>query len=881
MASFTFELLQQNQLQLLSFRPHCKYSSSLNTFKFHYTFNGVPFSPTEHKFDRRFSPFLPVSAHVAPLEAKLQGDAQQAGSRNSRIGKVGHENHSAHSPSVSRNRSVNETCFTENFDVVEESIEKRVILRDRYAKTRLHPDSRRKTGSPTSSLRSNNENFVASKGKTKGRENFGRKMERKSDKDRVDHSGEEKARKGSKKGKTDTPEMTLRVGLEMCSKRGDVMDAIRLYDLASKEGIMMGQYHYAVLLYLCSSAATGVVQPAKSGSSGRSLNQFGPPSVVSDVASGDSAEAEETRKLDNGSSECLNVEENDSRVTMGEKKSRRRSPNGTLEPYPETVEEMVQFMKFNAGNSIKGGKEEQESWGIKVNEDIKRCALKRGFEIYGRMRLEKVPMNEATFTSLARMAMSLGDGDMAFHVVHQMKELGITPRLRSYGPALSVFCSNGDVEKAFEVEQHMLEHGVYPEEPELEALLRVSVEVGRSDKVYYLLHKLRTSVRQVSPSTADTIEKWFSSKFASRVGKKKWDKKLIKEVIARGGGGWHGQGWLGKGRWTVSRTYVGSDGLCKFCGEKLVTIDLDPAETENFARSVASIAAKRERNSSFQKFQKWLDYYGPFEAVIDAANVGLYSQRKFRPSKVNAIANGIRQMLPSRKWPLIVLHNRRITGDKMEEPVNKALIEKWKTADALFATPTGSNDDWYWLYAAIKFKGLIITNDEMRDHLFHLLGNDFFPKWKERHQVRFSFSETGPVFHMPPPCSIVIQETEEGHWHIPVISDSEALRDRTWLCITRSNLLARGLNSSDIQEELQSTGSEKNHVEPRLTKKTRVKQVSEKSHVIHGDSKQAPQEIYKNLRNILSLSLLPNHSSILQELEAAEELGGCTIDFQI
>lgn len=182
---------------------------------------------------------------------------------------------------------------------------------------------------------------------------------------------------------------------------------------------------------------------------------------------------------------------------------------------------------------------------------------------------------------------------------------------------------------------------------------------------------------------------------------------------------------------------------------------------------------------------------------------------------------------------------------------------------------------------AIKFKGLIITNDEMRDHLFHLLGNDFFPKWKERHQVRFSFSETGPVFHMPPPCSIVIQETEEGHWHIPVISDSEALRDRTWLCITRSNLLARGLNSSDIQEELQSTGSEKNHVEPRLTKKTRVKQVSEKSHVIHGDSKQAPQEIYKNLRNILSLSLLPNHSSILQELEAAEELGGCTIDFQI
>lgn len=41
----------------------------------------------------------------------------------------------------------------------------------------------------------------------------------------------------------------------------------------------------------------------------------------------------------------------------------------------------------------------------------------------------------------------------------------------------------------------------------------------------------------------------------------------------------------------------------------------------------------------------------------------------------------------------------------------------------------------YWLYAAIKFKCLLVTNDEMRDHTFQLLGNDFFPKWKERHQV--------------------------------------------------------------------------------------------------------------------------------------------------
>jgi hypothetical protein len=41
----------------------------------------------------------------------------------------------------------------------------------------------------------------------------------------------------------------------------------------------------------------------------------------------------------------------------------------------------------------------------------------------------------------------------------------------------------------------------------------------------------------------------------------------------------------------------------------------------------------------------------------------------------------------------------------------------------------------YWLYAAVCYKCLLVTNDEMRDHLFQLLGTSFFPRWKEKHQV--------------------------------------------------------------------------------------------------------------------------------------------------
>ncbi|OIV93464.1 hypothetical protein TanjilG_21025 [Lupinus angustifolius] len=565
----------------------------------------------------------------------------------------------------------------------------------------------------------------------------------------IEHLVEKKNK--SNKMRKDSPEMRLRVAFDMCSKKGDAIGALSLYDLTKKEGVVkLGQHHYTVLLYLCSSAAFGVVKPAKSGSGARTLNALVSP--CSEVLNHE----EQSRTVDRNNTSFSNVtfdnaEELNSLSNSNEELEKREEDN----PF------------------------DQEENGTLKSEDVKKYALQRGFEVYENMCLDKVQMNEAALTSVARMAMSMGDGDMAFEMVKQMKNLGISPRLRSYGPALWTFCNNGEIDKAFEVEKHMLENGVYPEEPELEALLRVSVGASKGDKVYYVLHKLRSCVRKVSLSTASLIIDWFKCKHATRIGKRKWDKRLMKEVMENNGGGWHGQGWLGRGKWGISDTTIGNNGICKCCGVHLTTIDLDLIETENFAKSVASFAIMREKKSNFEKFQKWLDSYGPFDAVVDAANVGLFGQR------INAVVNGIREKLHSKKLPLIILHNKRIKGEKVDQPINKALIDRWNNADALYATPTGSNDDWYWLYAAIKFKCLIVTNDEMRDHLFQLLGNDFFPKWKERHQVHFSFTDTGPEFHMPPPCSVVIQESEEGHWHIPIESEHNYESERRWLCVTR------------------------------------------------------------------------------------------------
>ena len=240
---------------------------------------------------------------------------------------------------------------------------------------------------------------------------------------------------------------------------------------------------------------------------------------------------------------------------------------------------------------------------ISIDEpSSKALALDYGFRIFDHMVNSGVTPNEATITAVARLAAAKSDGDLAFELVRTMGKYELSPRLRTYGPALYWFCANLEGEKAWAVEEHMVSMGVHPEEPELAALLKVSAEMGRGDKVYAYLHKLRTAVRSVSESTAEIIEGWFCGEAASEVGGVDCCLGAIEEVALKNGGGWHGQGWIGKGKWLVCRAKVDSSGRCS-CREQLATVDIDRAETETFLESVAAMAMEREVRSNFREFQ--------------------------------------------------------------------------------------------------------------------------------------------------------------------------------------------------------------------------------------------------------------------------------------
>nr|GEY90896.1 hypothetical protein [Tanacetum cinerariifolium] len=53
-----------------------------------------------------------------------------------------------------------------------------------------------------------------------------------------------------------------------------------------------------------------------------------------------------------------------------------------------------------------------------------------------------------------------------------------------------------------------------------------------------------------------------------------------------------------------------------------------------------------------------------------------------------------------------------------------------------------------------------------------------------REKVRLSVTR-GLKFHMPPPYSIVIQESEQGSWHIPTVTGDDFETRRQWVCANR------------------------------------------------------------------------------------------------
>lgn len=451
-------------------------------------------------------------------------------------------------------------------------------------------------------------------------------------------------------------------------------------------------------------------------------------------------------------------------------------------PLPVDVLNSMMYMAADGENwanmtreACKMGANEQEDTGADENsQNVREEANSKpdiasyGAEILEYIEKNNIEISEMVYTAQARLAAAQGDPDKAFTFIREALEKGFKPRLRLFHPALVGYAAKGRPEAARVVDNALTGSGLDLHEYEFALLLEACAKGGTFEQFVGVLARVGQELTYLKESTVAHVEAFFKSDRA--------------------------KGGLGYGKredktsWEVKRVKVDKDGYCNFAEGKLAFIDLNDDEWIAFAEGVKNLALKQENTqSNFDKFLDWLERHRPYpDIVIDGANVALFGQNYiggyFRFGQIRGMVKQIEQQFPGQKI-LLILHHGRTVSKEARDPAAANLLQDLRDRKRFFSTPVGSNDDWYWLYASILAgkNGMLISNDEMRDHIFQLVAPKYFLKWKERHLIRYGFEMKPrigrvPRLIYPKPYTSCTQELENGSWMAP-IGDGEE-----WLC---------------------------------------------------------------------------------------------------
>mmetsp|Transcript_2673 Transcript_2673/g.3035 ORF Transcript_2673/g.3035 Transcript_2673/m.3035 type:complete len:509 (+) Transcript_2673:152-1678(+) len=391
--------------------------------------------------------------------------------------------------------------------------------------------------------------------------------------------------------------------------------------------------------------------------------------------------------------------------------------------------------------------------------DIYDAAVK----MFEDMETAGISRSEASYSAIIKVACRTNQPDKAMEWVPKMIVNGFEPRLRTYIPILLAFCHQKDLEKVFEIYNKCMDAKLLLAEPEYMAMLTACMEAGNTEKAQYVMDCVKTEIPYISGDHEAVVKRWFQNFATKPAGVTGWD---------------------------VLRTTVSDEGTCSVSGNTLKAIDLTPEERSTLAAGIGKLALERESEADFEGFKEWLKK-GPVKWLVDGANVGMYNQNfqhaSFHFKQVDRLMKYLETIVPEGDGkPLLVLHSRRVSAGPAVRSPNQQIVGDWKKRKVLYTTPHGSNDDWYWLYAAVVGgeESFLVTNDELRDHIFQMLPDPkLFYRWKERHQVRFTITYTeGVTCIFPLPFSRVIQSLDDGSWYFP-IGEDEGNPESEWLLV--------------------------------------------------------------------------------------------------
>ena len=396
-------------------------------------------------------------------------------------------------------------------------------------------------------------------------------------------------------------------------------------------------------------------------------------------------------------------------------------------------------------------------------------------------------VSEPTYTAAAAVACAAGDASRGVALMEEMATSGVPARHRSYAPVFEALAAAGRHADAEKLLTHMSTAAIEPLPPtaaELTATLRAAAAAGEAGAARPLLDRILNEVSLLPPAHSAALARWFRESAPHAPALK------AEGAQASGSAGAQTDGWR-----VEERVQLSADGVCPFFGTRMDAVFLSEGEYGEFKSRVDSLAEKRASNpEQLANLKSFLARHGPFEVVIDAANVALYNQNfaggGFNVQQIEQLVAQCAAQIPGACHPpLVILHENRVsTAMKTEE--GRRVLGVLKKHNCLFATPRGANDDWYWLYAAVAAgdKGLLVSNDQMRDHLFQMLRPREFVRYRARHQVKYDFNgarsqgnKLGCQLYLPKPYTECMQVHDDGAtWHVPVSEDDSG--EVHWVC---------------------------------------------------------------------------------------------------
>mmetsp|Transcript_43704 Transcript_43704/g.171026 ORF Transcript_43704/g.171026 Transcript_43704/m.171026 type:complete len:297 (+) Transcript_43704:1072-1962(+) len=232
---------------------------------------------------------------------------------------------------------------------------------------------------------------------------------------------------------------------------------------------------------------------------------------------------------------------------------------------------------------------------------------------------------------------------------------------------------------------------------------------------------------------------------------------------------------------------MGLTGNCPECGTALAEEAVDTSDLDAFIDALKKVAFRGQLLRTYvENLDKWLATVGPFEVVIDSANVcyekGIDKHTENNVDKLFMIsiqcdANG---------------QSHCFVASEGMNPVMRRLIDAGKS---VVYVPAQLNDDSVILYIALwshrqtrRFShGKVVTNDNFRDvveHMSKTVDSRPFSKWKAR----------ACVSHEDRALNVMQMNARGGHyaekfqsnaaevyWHIPV--NDRVPNNRPWLCV--------------------------------------------------------------------------------------------------